>query len=126
MAKVVGVYRRDKVDRLVDQDMLDKEARRNLARFLQEIEVAVFAANREIIQRAIPGLNRDSFVRFAVVVAEARAAYVKLGLEMSKKGHAPPPADLARLREARANYEELLHAFESTQRLIERGYSSVA
>ena len=126
MAKVVGVYTEDKVDRLVGQDQLDRGVRRKLARFMEEIDVAVFTANREIIHRAIPGLNRDSFVRFAVVVAEARAAYVKLGLEMSKKGHAPPASDLARLREARGTYEELLHVFEATQRLIERGYSQVA
>ena len=126
MAKVVGIYNEDKVDHLVDQDLLDKNSRRKLARFLEEIEVAIFTANREIIHRAIPGLDRDSFVRFAIVVAEARAAYVKLGLELSKKGHAPPEADLGRLRDARATYEELMHAFEATHRLIKRGYSTIA
>jgi hypothetical protein len=126
MGKIVGVFEEDKVDRLVDQALLDKTSRRRLARFLEQIEVAIFAANREIIHRAIPGLDRDSFVRFAVVVAEARAAYVKLGLELSKKGHAPPAEELARLREARETYEELLHAFEATHRIIKRGYSAVA
>jgi hypothetical protein len=126
MGKIVGVFEEEKVDRLVDQALLDKASRRKLARFLEQIDVAIFAANREIIHRAIPGLDRDSFVRFAIVVAEARAAYVKLGLELSKKGHAPPADDLARLRAARMNYEELLEAFEATHRLIKRGYSAMA
>jgi hypothetical protein len=125
MAKVVGVYGEDKVDQLVDRDMLDKASRRRLAGFLEEIEMAIFTANRELIHRAIPGLDRESFMRFAIVVAEARAAYVKLGVEMSRKGHAPPAADLARLREARAVYEELMHAFDAMHRLIKRGYTSI-
>lgn len=126
MAKVVGVFNEEKVDHLLDQGMLDKATRRKLASFLEQIEVAVFTANREIIHRAIPGLDRDSFVRFAVAVAEARASYAKLGLELTRKGQIPPKADLDRLREARETYEELLHAFEATHRLIKRGYSSVA
>lgn len=126
MAKVVGVFSEEKVDHLLDQGMLDKATRRKLASFLEQIEVAVFTANREIIHRAIPGLDRDSFVRFAVAVAEARASYAKLGLELTRKGQIPPRADLDRLKEARETYEELMHAFEATHRLIKRGYSSVA
>ena len=126
MVKVVGVFNEEKVDHLLDQGMLDKSARRKLASFLEQIEVAVFTANREIIHRAIPGLDRDSFVRFAMAVAEARASYAKLGLELTRKGHIPPQADLDRLKEARETYEELMHAFEATHRLIKRGYSSIA
>jgi len=126
MAKVIGTFNDEKVDHLLDQGLLDKTTRRKLASFLEQIEVAIFSANREIIHRAIPELDRDSFVRFAVVVAEARAAYVKLALQMSKKGHAPPAEDLHHLHAARETYEELMHAFEATHRLIKRGYSSVA
>lgn len=126
MAKVVGVFSDEKVDHLVDSDQLDKGGRRKLARFLEEIEMAIFTANREIIHRAIPGLDRDSFVRFAIVVAEARAAYVKLALELARKAHAPEEEDLARLRDARAVYDELMHAFDATHRLIKRGYTNIA
>jgi hypothetical protein len=126
MARVVGVYNEEKVDQLLDQGMLDKATRRKLASFLEQIEVAVFTANREIIHRAIPDLDRDRFVHFAVSVAEARAGYAKLALDLTKNGRVPPKADLARLRDARESYEELMHAFEATHRLIKRGYSSVA
>lgn len=126
MAKIVGAFSEDKVDHLVDQDLLDKGARRKLASFLEQIEVAVFTANREIIHRAIPDLDRDRFVHFAVSVAEARAAYAKLALDLTKNGQVPAKADLERLKAARETYEELLHAFEATNRLIKRGYSSIA
>ena len=126
MAKVVGVYTEEKVDQLLDQGMLDKATRRKLASFLEQIEVAVFTANREIIHRAIPDLDRDRFVHFAVSVAEARAGYAKLALDLTKNGRVPPKADLDRLKDARESYEELMHAFEATHRLIKRGYSSIA
>ena len=111
---------------MLDQGILHKATRRKLASFLEQIEVAVFTANRAILHRSIPGLDRDSFVRFAVAVAEARASYAKLGLELTRKGQIPPRADLDRLKEARETYEELMHAFEATHRLTKRGYSSVA
>ncbi len=126
MAKVVATYSEERVDQLLDQGMLDKATRRKLASFLEQIEVAIFTANREIIHRAIPDLDRDSFVHFAVSVAEARASYAKIGLELTRKGQVPPKADLGRLRDARETYEELMHAFEATHRLIKRGYSSIA
>lgn len=125
MAKIAGVYNDEKVDHILDQGMLDKGTRRKLASFLEQIEVAVFTANREIIHRAIPDLDRDRFVHFAVSVAEARADYAKLALELTKNGRVPPKADLDRLKNARETYEELLHAFEATHRLIKRGYTSV-
>lgn len=125
MSKVIGMFTEDKVDKLLDQGMLDKEARRRLASFLEQIDVAIFSANREIIHKSIPDLNRDSFIRFAVIVAEARANYVRLALELAKKGH-PGEADVARLRAAREAFDELTHAFEATHRLIKRGYTGIA
>lgn len=126
MSKVVASYNEEKVDQLLDQGMLDKAARRKLAIFLEQVEVAIFTANREVIHRAIPDLDRDSFVRFAVSVAEARASYASLALELTHKGQVPPKSDLERLKAARETYEELMHAFEATHRLIKRGYTSIA
>jgi len=125
MAKVVGVYNEEKVDRLIGQDLLDRNARRKLAGFLEQIEVAIFTANREVIHRAVPELDREAFVRLAVVVAEARASYIKLALELCKQGHVPPAARLGDLKAARETYDELSHAFEAMQRVVKRGYSSI-
>lgn len=125
MAKVIGVYTDEKADQLLDQGMLDKNARRKLASFLEQIDVAIFGANQEIIHRAIPDLDRDSFVRFAVVVAEARAAYAKLALAMTRHGKIPSRDELDSLKAAREAYEELMHAFDATHRLIKRGYTKI-
>ena len=124
MSKVVGAFNEEKVDKLLDQGMLDKDARRRLASFLEQVDVAIYSANREIMHKAIPGLTRESFIRFAVVVAEARAGYIKLALELAKKGH-PNESEVQKLKAAREAFDELTHAFEATHRLIKRGYSDI-
>ncbi|GAB4175106.1 MAG: hypothetical protein OHK0024_12010 [Thalassobaculales bacterium] len=125
MSRTVGYVAGQKVDRLVDSGMLDREHQRQLQKFIEDLEMAVFSANREIIGRVIPELNRDAFMRMALVVAEARAHYVKLALEVSATGHQPPQRDLERLHQARFAFEELLHGYEAAQRLIERGYTNI-
>jgi hypothetical protein len=114
-----------KVDQFVSKDMLDKQARRLLTQFMEQIDLAVFQANTDVIRREIPNLDRDSFIRFAVQVAEARARYVKHALELTRAGHTAGPTELGQLKGLRTAYEELLAAFEATQRLIERGYANL-
>jgi hypothetical protein len=120
--KIVGFGKDNKVDHLVSKDMLDRDVARKLQKFLEEIEMAIFSANREVLHKAVPELNRESFMAFAVRVAEARARYVKIALELSAKPN-PSPEDIARLKVARETNDELLHAFEATKRIIERGYT---
>ncbi|WP_341703885.1 hypothetical protein [Ferrovibrio sp.] len=120
--KIIGFGKDNKVDHLVSKDMLDRESARKLQKFLEEIEMGIFSANREVIRRAVPELNRESFMAFAVRVAEARARYVKIALELSGKAN-PSLEDIARLRAARETNDELVHAFEATKRVIERGYT---
>jgi len=123
--KILGYGKTDKVDHLVTKEMLDRDSHRKLQKFLEEIEMAIFSANREVMKKAVPELTRDSFMAFAVRVAEARARYLKIGLELS--GNANPTAeDIARLKAAREANDELLHAFEATKRVIERGYTLLA
>lgn len=120
--KIVGFGKDNKVDHLVSKYMLDRDVARKLQKFLEEIEMAIFSANREVLHKAVPELNRESFMAFAVRVAEARARYVKIALELSAKPN-PSPEDIARLKVARETNDELLHAFEATKRIIERGYT---
>lgn len=121
MAKI-AVTTSHKVDQFLSKDMLDKEARRQLTQFMEHVELTVFQANKEVLHREIPHLDRESFIRFAVQVAESRARYVKHGLEITKAGHKASAAELDQLKGLRFAYEELLSAFEATQRVIERGY----
>jgi cell division protein FtsB len=125
MAKIAGFTTNHRVDQFLSKDMLDKQARRQLTQFMEQVELTVFQANKEVLRREIPNLDRDSFIRFAVQVAEARARYVKHGLEITKAGHRANAAELDQLKGLRLAYDELLAAFEATQRLIERGYASI-
>lgn len=122
--KIIGFGKNTKVDHLLSKDMLDREVTRKLQKFLEEIEMAIFSANREVIHKAVPELTRESFMAFAVRVAEARARYIKIALELSTKTN-PSPEDIARLKAAREGNDELVHAFEATKRVIERGYTTM-
>ncbi len=123
--KILGYSKNEKVDHLVSKDMLDRESHRKLQKFLEEIEMGIFSANREVMKKAVPELTRESFMAFAVRVAEARARYVKIALELSSMQN-PSAEDIGRLRAARETNDELLHAFEATKRVIERGYTILA
>lgn len=123
--KILGYGKTEKVDHLVTREMLDRESQRKLQKFLEETEMAIFTANREVMKKAVPELTRESFMAFAVRVAEARARYLKIALELSSTVH-PSSDDIARLKAAREANDELLHAFEATKRVIERGYTLLA
>jgi hypothetical protein len=123
--RILGYSKNEKVDHLVSKDMLDRDSHRKLQKFLEEIEMGIFSANREVMKKAVPELTRDSFMAFAVRVAEARARYVKIALELSTLSN-PAPDDIARLKAAREANDEMLHAFEATKRVIERGYTLLA
>ncbi|WP_298725379.1 hypothetical protein [uncultured Ferrovibrio sp.] len=120
--KIIGYGKTEKIDHLVSKDMLDRESARKLQKFLEEVEMSIFNANREVIRKAVPELTRESFMAFSVRVAEARARYIKTALELAAIPH-PSPEEIARLRAAREANDELVQAFEATKRIIERGYT---
>ena len=90
--------------------------------FMDEVEMAVRAANREIIGREIPGLDKDTFFRFAVDVARIRARYLKAVLA-ADWDRTP---DIDYIQAMRVLYEEALKAFEALERAISRGYVDIA
>lgn len=101
---------------------------RRQRQLLHEVEQGIREANRDIIHGQIPELNRESFVRFALVVARLRASYLQAALQLSE-GPAElddAPVWLAGLRERRQAYEEARDAFDALQRAIERGYVDIA
>ena len=92
-------------------------------RFLEDVEFAVRAANREILARALPNLDKESFYRFAVAGARKRADYLNAVLTMDWE-HAEQK--LEALRRKREIFEEAIMAFEALERTIERGYVDIA
>ena len=113
------------IDRLLSDGQLERQSQRTLHKFLNDIELAIAKENREIIHQIIPELDQSSFKLFVQRVARARARYVKFGLEIAMK-EIHSPVDIARLKAAREENEELLHAFDAAHRLIERGYVNMA
>ena len=90
------------------------------------LDKAIQPINREIIRKAMPGLNRDKYVEFAAVVAELRADYLAAAMayfveQRRRQGEADSGAVRA-LRDKREAYEEALHAYEALHRALERGY----
>lgn len=125
--RVIGFAETEKVDHLMTREMLDKRALHALAAFRDEVEMAIFSANTEIIGRETPGLTRDSFMKLAVAVAEARARYIKVAIELAATAGKKPPREMIdALAEARRAYDEIMHAFQAVERVIERGYIPVA
>jgi hypothetical protein len=90
------------------------------------IDKAIQPINREIIHKAIPGLNRDKYIEFAAVVAELRAEYLAAALAYfleQRRSHGGGDSDAVRnLRGKREAYEEALAAYEALHRALERGY----
>ena len=125
--RVIGFTETEKVDHLMTREMLDKRALHALAAFRDEVEMAIFSANTEIIGRETPNLTRDTFLKLAVAVAEARARYIKVAVEVAgMAGKKPPREMIDALAEARRTYDEITHAFQAVERVIERGYIPVA
>ncbi|MBI3498427.1 MAG: hypothetical protein HY058_14090 [Proteobacteria bacterium] len=120
--KVVGRVATQKIDQFMTQDMLDKNSRKELSQQLLEIEKVIFETNQRLMQEKVPALDSDSFIRFSHLVAETRANYIRMALEVSKLAHQPEAAVVDQLRRQRITYEELLSAFEAMQRVLERGY----
>jgi hypothetical protein len=123
MSGVVGICHFGMSSVVESAELLDPKTRKALKAALQQMDLAVYAANREIIGRVLPDLGPEDVVRFATVVAERRAQYVKEALRLTHVTRNPSPAEIAALGALRTGYEELSHAFDAIRRLIERGYS---
>lgn len=89
------------------------------------IDRAIQPINREIIHKAIPGLNRDKYIEFAAVVAELRAEYLAAALAYfleQRRTHGATADAIRDLKAKRETYEEALAAYEALHRALERGY----
>jgi hypothetical protein len=92
-------------------------------RFMEEVEMAVRAANQEIIGHKLPHLNRTSFFKLAVSIARLRANYLE-AVMATDWDHADAD-QLAAVQKRRAMFEEARAGFEALQHAFERGYFSL-
>jgi len=99
----------------------------NQKRFLNEIEQGIRIANREIIHKRIPALDKDTVLAFAVAIARLRTQYLEVAFKAahSDKGGPLDQSQIDDLRTHREAYEEGKQAFEALRYAIEQGYVDV-
>jgi hypothetical protein len=93
--------------------------------FLEQLEIAIALANREVIHKQIPNLNRETFQQLAVMVARFRANYLEAAIKLSASPGSCDAACIADLKAKRELYDEGRAAFEALERAIERGYVDI-
>ncbi len=97
-------------------------------RFLGEVEQGIRFANREVIHKHIPELDKDNVLAFAVAVGRLRARYLEAAFKLGINEHGDPPdqSEISELRNHREMYEEARAAFEALREAIEKGYVDIA
>jgi hypothetical protein len=103
---------------------LDPHELQQQRQFMEQLEMAVALANREVIHKLIPNLNKQTFQQLAVMVARLRASYLEAAIKMSVTQTISPEA-LEELKSRRDLFEQGRAAFEALERAIERGYVDI-
>ena len=104
-----------------DVDAQELQAQRQ---FAEQLEMSVAVANREVIHKQIPNLNKETFQQLAVMVARFRADYLEAAIKLSGLSDCDGPC-LDELKKKRELYDEGRAAFEALERAIERGYVDI-
>lgn len=94
---------------------------RRRTRFMEQLDIAIRSANRELLSKALPQLDHDAFFRLAVGVAKVRASY--LAAVMAVDWHAPSAGEITRLADLRSQYEEAKAGFDALRHAVDRGYA---
>ncbi|MCW8915588.1 MAG: hypothetical protein OQK24_07010 [Magnetovibrio sp.] len=112
---------------MTDEHTDDYKKLMNQKRFLNDIEQGIRIANREIIDKRIPVVTRDTVLSFAVAIARLRARYLEAAFRAadSDRGEPLDQSEVAQLRKHREAYEECKAAFGAMRYAIEQGYVAV-
>lgn len=94
---------------------------RRRTRFMEQLDIAIRSANRELLSKRLPRLDHDAFFRLAVGVAKIRASYLEA--VMAVDWHSPDPEVLSQLASLRMQYEEAKAGFDALRHAVERGYA---
>lgn len=97
-------------------------------RFIIEAEHQIRLMNREVLGPEISGMSQQEIQPVFRMVANARAAYLKHLVHLSKQNEneLPSDEDIAALKAARAMFDELVYASQALELAIERGYIGVS
>ncbi len=97
-------------------------------RLLLEIDTAQRDLNRQVINPLICDLTMDALSSVMLMVARARAAYLKELFDLPDYIDASgdlKPGQVEKLKLLRLNFEELVAASQAMETAIERGYLDV-
>lgn len=102
--------------------VLSLQEQRKLRSNLEQIDVAAFDANKDVLGKGVGKLDLSSFKKLATSAAIARAHWVAAAVALSDPSHSPTDPEIAHLAKLRAAYVELAEAYEAMRRMVERGY----
>ena len=122
MSSIVTNSRRAATDHFEPEAHMDPQEQRRLRGHLEQIDYAAFAANREILGKALGQADLEKFQRLAVAAAHARCQWVAAAIALAESGHAPSAAQIAHVTFKRQAFEELTEVYEALRRMVERGY----
>jgi hypothetical protein len=109
-------------DHFEPEAALDPQEQRKLPGYLGQIDYAAFAANQEILAKALGHVDLGKFQRLAIAAAHARAQWVAAALAMTEGATAPTPDQINDLTALRRAFDELADVYEAMRRMVERGY----
>jgi hypothetical protein len=115
-------FRRNSGDHFEPEEASDPQVQRALRGALEQIDYAAYAANREVLSKAVGAVNVQDFRGLGLAAAKARGLWVAAAVALSKSGNLPDPKQVAQLSEMRLTYEELTEAYEAMRRMVSRGY----
>jgi hypothetical protein len=104
MSSIVTNSRRAATDHFEPEAHMDPQEQRRLRGHLEQIDYAAFAANREILGKALGQADLEKFQRLAVAAAHARCQWVAAAIALAE------------------TFEELTEVYEALRRMVERGY----
>jgi hypothetical protein len=114
------------MDHFEPEAALDPGELRRLPGYLDQIDYAAFAANQEILAKAIGQVDLAKFQRLAVAAAHARAQWVGAALAMTANAHALTLEQTGELAALRRAFDEIADVYEAMRRMVERGYLGYA
>src|SRR5512146_3172090 len=98
-------------DHFEPSDIDDPKAQRQLHARLEQIDYAVYAANRKETAQSLGSVDPANFERLAAAAARARCAWIAAALEACSEPGEPCHEQTARLSHLRAVYDELAAAY---------------
>jgi hypothetical protein len=110
------------MDHFEPEAALAPDELRRLPGYLDQIDYAAFAANQEIVAKALGHVDLGKFQRVAVAAAHARAHWVGAALAMTASGRALTIEQTNELAALRRAFDEIADVYEAMRRMVERGY----